>query len=178
MGNKKKLVSFAERQWETLWKPLVTTNGRIDKAKLMTELADFSILMEEAGKVYHHVTGGQINTVRVMATDVINAATEADNEALKEILADEKEQWDLSREVRGELNPVVERLEDVCYIRLGGPTVIFEGRHVHVTIPGGTYSAAWSSETGQLFLDDVRPLPADWVDTAKEAAKSLLSKEG
>lgn len=169
----KKPVSFAEHQWETLWKPLVCgASGRIDKAKLKTELADFSILMEEAGKVYAHVSGGRINSVRVMATDVIATATEADNEALQEILVDEKEKWE-----RGARDPVVERLENVCYVRLGNPTLSFKGRHIHVTIPGGTYSAAWCSETDQLFLDEAGPLPADWIDTAKEAARSLLSKE-
>jgi len=181
MARSKKPVSFAENQWETLWKPLVTTNGRIDKAKLMTELADFSILMEEAGKVYNHVSGGRITTVRVMSGDVINAATEADNDALREILADEKTRWDEERAERDSVVELedadVEQLEDVCYVSIGSPTLSFKGHHVHVTVPGGTYVAAWSSETGQLFLDEARPLPADWVDTTKEAARALLSKE-
>ena len=170
----KKPVSYAQHKWDTLWKSLLTTNGRIDKAKLMIELADYSILMEEAGKVYEYVTGGRVNTVRTMSADVINAAVEADNETLGEILTDEKEQWEQDRGAR---DPVVERLENVCYVRLGSPTASFEGRHIHITIPGGTYSAAWCSTTEQLFLDTASPLPADWVDTTKEAAKALLSKE-
>jgi len=178
MGNKsqprKKPVTYAQHQWERVWKGLVTTKGRLDKAKVMQELADFSILMEEAGKVYYHVSGGQISTVRVMAETVINAATEADNDALKEILVDEKAKWESERGAR---DPVVERLEDVCYVRLGNPTLAFEGRHILVTIPGGTYSAAWCSTTDQLFVDDEAPLPADWIDTAKEAARALLSEE-
>lgn len=174
MPRKKQPVSYAQHKWETLWKDIVTTNGRIDKAKLITELADYTILMEESSKVYDHVTGGRILSVRVMAEDVIGAATEADNDALREILGDEKERW---AQESGARAPVVERLEDVCYVRLGNPTASFEGRHIHVTIPGGTYSAAWCSTTDQLFLDEALPLPADWVDTAKEAAKALLSKE-
>src|SRR5665213_869373 len=112
-------VSYAKHQWETLWKDFVTTNGRIDKVKLMTELADFSLLMEEAGKVYEYVTGGRINTVKVMATEIIRAATEADNEALKEILADEKARWEHER---ANANAVVE-LEAVSYTHLTLPTI-------------------------------------------------------
>jgi hypothetical protein len=174
----KKPVSFAQREWDRVWKDLVTTNGRIDKAKLMVELADFSILMEEACKVYCHVTGGRVLTVEAMAEDVIHAATEADNDALKEILADEKAKWQAEYDNESIVCDVVDaEPSEFCYVALCGKTLTFEGRHIRVTTTDGTFTAAFSSETDQLFLDEARPLPADWVDTAKEAAKSLLSKE-
>lgn len=174
----KKPISYSQHKWETFWKDLVTTNGRIDKAKLITELADFSILMEESGKVYEYVTGGRVITVRVGADEVINAATEADNEALKEILADEKAKWQAEYDNESIVCDVVDaEPSEFCYVALCGKTLTFKGRHIRITTTDGTFTAAFSSETDQLFLDTDSPLPADWVDTAKEAAKALLSKE-
>ncbi len=178
MGTKKKPVSFTQHKWDTVWKGIVTTNGRIDKAKLMTELADYLILIEEASRVYDHVTGGRILSARVMSGDVINAATEADNDALREILADEKAKWQAEYDNESIVCDVVDaEPSEFCYVALCGKTLTFEGRHIRVTTTDGTFMAAFSSETDQLFLDDAHPLPADWVDTAKEAAKSLLTKE-
>jgi hypothetical protein len=160
----KKPVSYMKHKWETFWKDLVTTKGRVDKAKLMRELADFSILMEEAASVYGHVTGGRITNVKVMATEVIAAATEVDNEALREILADERLKWEEESPGPGE----------VCYVVLGGKTAAFAGRHARVTTPEGTFIVAWCSDTDQLFTDEKHPLPHIWRDTAREAIKALL----
>jgi hypothetical protein len=45
-----------------------------------------------------------------------------------------------------------------------------------VTTPDGGFLVTWCSATDQLFVDDDKPLPGDWHDTAREAIKTLLKE--
>jgi hypothetical protein len=170
MASKKRRPSAdpaLKQLWEKFWKPLICDKrGRISKTKLMTELGDFSLLMQEASIVYRHVTGGRIHTPRALSSDVLAAANDADNEALQEILKDEREKW--------EAEPI--SADDVCYVALGGKTAAFPGRHARVMTPEGAFVVAWCSDTDQLFVDDTKPLPHTWRDTARDAIKALLEK--
>lgn len=166
----KKPDAIALQIFEEFWKPLVCDSaGRLNRDKVIVELADFHLVMQEAAKVYHHVTGGRISKPNTLARDVIAVATDVDNEALEQILADEKEAWETKYEEVG-------LVSDVCYVALGGKTLAFEGRHARVATPEGEFVVAWCSDTDQMFTDDNKPLPHRWRDTARDAIKTLLEK--
>lgn len=164
---KTKIDPAVQKIWDEFWKPLVCfRSGRISKERVMQELADFHLVMTEAAKVYCHVTGGRISKVNTMAHAVIDEATAVDNDALEEILKDEREAWEAEHLAA----------DDTCYVALGGKTVAFEGRHARITTPEGMFVVAWSSETDQLFTDEKNPIPHIWRDTARDAIKALLEK--
>ena len=64
-----------EKEYNEFWKDIIEDEkGDIDKEKLMKELSDFSRLIANAGKVYCHVTNGNISNVLTDADVVIAVA--------------------------------------------------------------------------------------------------------
>lgn len=51
----------AEKLWVDFWQSLVTTNGILDIEKVKRELADYSMMLDHAPRVYMAVTGGMIS---------------------------------------------------------------------------------------------------------------------
>jgi hypothetical protein len=157
-------------EFNTFWKDLVCDKrGRLIKNLVMKELADFSFLMAQVPKVYMHVTGGRISKPNTYASAVIACATDVDNEALEEILKDERERWEEERQA--------EPVTDTAYVKLGGRALLGDGRHIRVCVPEGEFLCVFDRKNELLLVDDKHPLPYDWRDTAVDATKLLLKQE-
>lgn len=74
-----------EENWKEVWEDILMRNGQIDIELLKRELFDYGFLMQEASKVYRHVTGGRVKEVAYLAEKVI----EDYNEHLKTIKDEE-----------------------------------------------------------------------------------------
>lgn len=64
------------RTYESFWRPLVETDGKLDLDKVARELHDYSHLISEVPKVYVHVTGGAMSYPNYYAADVCSVADE------------------------------------------------------------------------------------------------------
>lgn len=77
MSDKKEtLQKEVDDLYKSYWKDHVETDGVIDLEKVKRELYDFKKLMEDAMKVYSHVTGGAVSNLLVTAEEVIQRADE------------------------------------------------------------------------------------------------------
>lgn len=56
------------------WRPLIETDGQLDRAKIMNELSDYSRLMRQASTVYQYVTGDALGKPHYDAATVISYA--------------------------------------------------------------------------------------------------------
>jgi hypothetical protein len=64
-----------ERSWREFWKPKVTNRlGIVSLAKVKRELYDYQRLMENAARVYDHVTNGRVTKPTVSAAIVCQEA--------------------------------------------------------------------------------------------------------
>ena len=79
--------STVEEVWKAFWEPiLIKKDGSINIKQLKKELYDFSFVMEQASKVYCHITDGRISKVTTYATVVIAIADAvADEEISRQI---------------------------------------------------------------------------------------------
>ncbi len=67
-----------EKKFEEDWKELVCKeDGVLDKDKVMRELHDYSVLLENVPKVYCHITGGKISKPNTFASVVIAEADDS-----------------------------------------------------------------------------------------------------
>lgn len=83
----------AVKKYNELWKQIVENqNGTLNKMQVMRELADYSMVMEYAAKVYCHVTGNKISKPNTLPNEVMNAADEHYEEMWKGFLSDEFEE--------------------------------------------------------------------------------------
>jgi len=63
-----------ETVWNDFWKEICEQNGVLNRDQIKRELFDFKRLQDSAGKVYDHVTGGQISKLNTDPDAVIAAA--------------------------------------------------------------------------------------------------------
>jgi hypothetical protein len=83
-----------QQVYEEFWKPIVETEGQLDKDKVMRELSDYRFLLQEVPKVYCHVSGGVISYPNTHAFEVNtrhdDQRTQDIEEAVKEALKDKR----------------------------------------------------------------------------------------
>lgn len=65
-----------EKCWQEFWVPICAPDGKLDLDQIKKELFDYRNVMEGAGKVYDHVTGGAISKVLTKPEAVIAMADE------------------------------------------------------------------------------------------------------
>jgi len=76
-----------QKKFDEDWKDLVCNgDGTLDKDKVMRELHDYSILLENVPKVYMHITGGKISKPNTLAGAVIAEAD--DSYSSEEVMTD------------------------------------------------------------------------------------------
>lgn len=156
-------------QFNDFWAQLVCEeNGRLNRNAVMRELFDFATLMDAASKVYCHVSGGMISKHNTLPEVVIAVATDKDNEALEEILADEKNVW--RNEYEAEPRP------GALVVNILKRHQFFDGWHASVTVPEGSFRVIWCTATEQFFVDDGNPLPHVWRDPARDIIKALTEE--
>lgn len=85
------LMKDYEKTYNEFWKDLVEDeHGNLDKDKVMRELSDFSVMLDEVPKVYDHVTGGRISKPNTCASAVIaehdNVMTDIVSDSVKDAL--------------------------------------------------------------------------------------------
>ncbi|WP_137009575.1 hypothetical protein [Aquitalea aquatilis] len=73
-----------EREWNETWRDIVAPNGTIDISQLKKELADYSMLLDAAPKVYMHVTGGKISKPNTLPEIVCSVADDYTTELFQE----------------------------------------------------------------------------------------------
>ena len=81
--------SAVERVWRAYWMPLLMEGGTISLEKLKGELYDSWFLVDNARRVYRHVTGGVTDDLTASADGIIAMAerqTEKRLDALREKL--------------------------------------------------------------------------------------------
>ena len=79
--------------YNTFWKELVENpDGSLNLQAVKNELFDYHGLMEEASKVYHDVTGGNISKPNTAAVHVIAYADERWNAAYEDGYEDAKKE--------------------------------------------------------------------------------------
>ena len=88
-----------EKRYQQHWKPLITTDGKIDEEKLKNELHDLAFVGEQVAHVYYVVTGGKLSKPFYFASSVEGVYNEqledAYNDGYEEGRKDEKEEADL-----------------------------------------------------------------------------------
>lgn len=87
-----------KQTYETFWKGLVETDGKLDPDKVMRELHDYSFLIDQVPKVYYHVTGGMIAKPNTHASEVINQHDIKRQEDIDEAFQDERDSHDIPGE--------------------------------------------------------------------------------
>ena len=64
-----------ERSYEEFWKDLIENeDGTLNKDRLKRELHDYRMIIENASKIYDHVTAGRFSKPNALAEDVIAEA--------------------------------------------------------------------------------------------------------
>lgn len=89
-----------ERLWRAYWMPLLMVDGRISMPKLKGELYDAYFLVDNARRVYHHVTAGATDRLTASAEGIIAMAervVERRVENLEVQVADLKAQLERAR---------------------------------------------------------------------------------
>ena len=83
---------IARKVFEEFWKPIVCNpDGSLNLDKVILELHDFSIVMDECSKVYSYITGGLISKPNTIASAVIDKADEVIEKHLDEARKEERE---------------------------------------------------------------------------------------
>lgn len=79
------------KDYDEFWKEIVENpDGTLSKDKVMRELADYRFLMEQAAKVYCHVTRGRVSKTNTFSTPIIQTHDELCSEDEEEARADER----------------------------------------------------------------------------------------
>lgn len=73
-----------ERVWNELWRPIVCKRGQIDVEQVKKELYDYSVFMDNAARVYCHVTGGAISKINTDPDVVIAVADDYMDELIQQ----------------------------------------------------------------------------------------------
>ncbi len=63
-----------DAEYDSFWKEIVETDGKLDIEKVKVELYDFSFMMQEVPTVYMHVTGNRLSKTMYYASSVISEA--------------------------------------------------------------------------------------------------------
>ncbi len=162
MAVKKGIPPEVVHAWETWWKDIVAPKGRLNREAVMRELYDYGVILDGASKVYDHITGGMISKPNTDPSVVIAVATDKENEALEEILKDEKEAWEKEF-----------GMEQMCHVALfHDPN---KPSRVRVIVAEGTFFCHYNEAEEALEVDPEKPLPEEWIETVKEAVESLLN---
>ena len=77
--------------YEEFWKPIIEASGEPSFDQIMRELSDYKFLMDQASKVYYHVTGGLLSKTNYHAHTVTDVADEHTQKFIDEALEDQKE---------------------------------------------------------------------------------------
>lgn len=162
---RKPLPPEVQEEWDTFWAPIVAPNGRLDRHKVALELADYSMVMAGAAKVYYEITGGRISKPNTEPSAVLSVANDVDNEIWEQVLADEKERWE------------EEHLKDVCHVSVRPMRLLGADYWVKAIVPEGTFKCQYNVFQGLVFSDLQPRLPEDWQDTVLEAVKELLKED-
>ena len=62
-----------EYEWETIWKPLLFTEGNLDEQKIKNEMLDLIFCYDQISEVYCNLTGGQLSYANYYSDDIICA---------------------------------------------------------------------------------------------------------
>lgn len=79
-----------EKVWHDLWQRIVMPKGTLDLEQVKRELFDFHRLMDNAAKVYMHVTGGRISKTNTCAASIIAVADDVVSET---VVLDRRQDW-------------------------------------------------------------------------------------
>jgi len=75
-----KMNNEVEKVYNEFWKEIIEKpDGSIDIEQVKKELCDFKMIMDDAAKVYCHVTGDQISKVNTNPDEVIRYADDYSN---------------------------------------------------------------------------------------------------
>jgi hypothetical protein len=77
--------------WEGFWWPLMCPDGVLNAERVKAELYDYHVLMDNASKVYDHVTGGRISKTSTTAEAVIAEADARIMEDIERAIDDDRE---------------------------------------------------------------------------------------
>jgi hypothetical protein len=66
------------------WQDIIYNDGRIDEEQVMKELCDYRFVMQQASKVYDHVTGGKLSKIMYKAETIIAEADDLFNKTFEE----------------------------------------------------------------------------------------------
>lgn len=81
-----------ELKYDEFWKDIIEKDGVVNLDQVKRELYDFLQMMVNAGKVYCHVTCGQISKPNTNADAVIAIHDEFRSEEIKQAIAEELEE--------------------------------------------------------------------------------------
>ena len=74
-----------DKEFNNLWKAIVLNeDGTVNLEAVKRELYDYSCLMDNANKVYIHVTNGAIGKTNTLASAIIAVADDCSSEQLRE----------------------------------------------------------------------------------------------
>jgi len=79
------------KHYNEYWKDIIEKDGEVDMNQLKKELFDYSNLMDNASKVYCHITNGMMSKVNYAADTVIAEADQAESDRTAEAIKDELE---------------------------------------------------------------------------------------
>jgi hypothetical protein len=77
--------------WEGFWWPLMCPDGVLNAERVKAELYDYHVLMDNASRVYDHVTGGRISKTSTTAGAVIAEADARVMEDIERAIEDDRE---------------------------------------------------------------------------------------
>lgn len=74
-----------ERIYRDFWQDIIEKDGQVTMDQVKRELYDFWVLMDNAGKVYYHVTGGKLSKTNYDAQVICDEADENYRKLYEEI---------------------------------------------------------------------------------------------
>jgi len=80
------------KHYNEYWKGIIEKDGKVDMNQLKKELFDYSNLMDNASKVYCHITNGMMSKTNYNADTVIAEADQAESDRTSEAIKDELEE--------------------------------------------------------------------------------------
>lgn len=73
MKTEEELNKETERDYESIWKPLLQTNGKWDDKKIRNEMLDLIFVLNQVSEVYCSLTGGKLSKPMYYAKTIIDA---------------------------------------------------------------------------------------------------------
>lgn len=80
-----------EIKYDEFWKNIIEKDGVVNLDQVKRELYDFAILINEASKVYEHVTNGAISKPNTSADVVITIHDDIRTKDIEEVIAEDNE---------------------------------------------------------------------------------------